>query len=105
MVPGNCIVLVRESLWRIAPGVTAILDFTSRRKYGMDFAELFVNRPDNAYSVMLEAIHDHHWVNVIIRSLLAGLVDSGSVSLRELVETIRAGEEIDWSEYISGCRL
>lgn len=103
MTPRSCVMLIRETLWRIAPGVTAILDFSSRRKYSMDFAELFVNRPSSIYCIMLEAIHDEHWVNVVIRSILAGLIDVSSVTLGQLVEMIKAGEEIDWSEYISSC--
>ena len=99
----RCFKAINNHLWRIAPGVMVILNYTSKKIYNYSFAELLVRKPSSAYTVVKKSVRDDAGSRIIMKSLLAELVDTGEYTSEEIYRKIESGEDVDISNCISAC--
>ncbi|MCE4605922.1 MAG: hypothetical protein F7B59_01125 [Desulfurococcales archaeon] len=103
MSSSRCVGSIRDRLWLVSPGVLNILNFLSRKKYGKAFTVVFVERPEDVYELVLEAVNDRHWADVVVKTMLTGLVDKGYLTPSEILEKMKNKEKIKWGDHISAC--
>jgi len=99
----RCFKAINSHLWKIAPGVMVILNYTSKKIYKSSFAELLVRKPSSAYTVVKKSVRDDVGSSIIMKSLLAELVDTGEYTSEEIYRKIESGEDVDIANCISVC--
>ena len=84
--------IIRARLRSVAMGILAILDSRAFSLYRTDFATLFVEKPRDAYRVLVEVARGRDRARVILRSLLLTLADS-PIKVLEAINALEKGDD------------